>query len=78
MSTATQKETGFGPLYCPSCHEAGATISLDLYELAGFECKDCGETFSRQEIEERIEELKVRLERWAKVLAWLDAAPAID
>jgi transposase-like protein len=74
----TIKATGFGLLYCPLCHERDAMLSVDLNDLAEFECKDCGETFTKSDMEDQIELLKDSLAKWGRVLAWIDSAPAAD
>ena len=74
MATATEKLTGFGKLRCPKCGEAEATIRVDLDDLLTFACTECDEEFGRDDVEEMMAAAK----RWARVLAWLDTAPAAD
>jgi transposase-like protein len=58
---------GFGYLPCPLCG-AEATVSVDLDDLANFECHECDENFTADDLRER-------MARWSAVLSWLDAAP---
>lgn len=67
MSTKA-KATGFGKLCCPECGDQNADVSLHLGDMDHFHCHECGEDFTRQQVEAIIA-------RWEKVFAWLDAAP---
>jgi hypothetical protein len=59
--------TGFGCLPCPKCGEAGY-VTVHLYDLQTFECQECGDEFT-------IEEIRGLVESWTRVLAWIDAVP---
>jgi transcription elongation factor Elf1 len=58
---------GFGYLPCPLCG-AEATVSVDLDDLDTFRCGECDDTFTAYDLRER-------MEKWQKVLGWLDSAP---
>lgn len=68
--SSTEKARGFGPLPCPRCGQ-DAVINLSLDDLQVFNCNECNEEFSR-------EELETLITKWCQVFAWLDLAPARD
>lgn len=63
------KQRGFRDLRCLKCGEADSLLvrvaTLDL------ECGECGEPITRAEVE-------ALLNRWRRLLAWLDRAGAED
>jgi len=73
---ATAKKSILLP--CPCCNEPTACVSLRLSADAGdaneFICLECDEEFGRAEVEEAV----ARWAGWARVLAWVDAAPAVE
>lgn len=75
MSCTSTKTAKAIMLPCPMCggEEAGIQVNLDYLEDddAQFHCRDCDAEFGRNRIE-------TILRKWAKVLAWLDAAPDCD
>lgn len=68
MAPAAPVARGFGYLPCLYCGEEGC-ITVDLVDLDQFRCCECDREFSRAEVEETIA-------KWARVLAWIDTAPA--
>lgn len=61
-------------LPCPRCGEESATILLNLSVLGEqdddhFTCRDCDGVFSARE-------MRAIVGKWARVLAWVDQAPA--
>lgn len=74
MATQTNSPTetaaparGFGQLPCPLCG-ADATVRLDLDDLATFNCCECSEDFTA-------DDLRAIIAQWQRVLNWLDTAP---
>jgi hypothetical protein len=72
MTTHTSPSTstparGFGCLPCPCCGE-DATIRLDLDDLTNFSCTACENEFTLDTVRDVID-------RWQRVLAWIDRAP---
>ena len=73
MATTTQQtETKRGFLVpCPKCSAEG-DVHLDCLEdmdnAAAFSCGECGESFSRADVEAFIA-------RWSSLLKWLDLCP---
>lgn len=64
---------GFGALPCPKCNEVGM-VSINLDNLDGddaCQCRECDETFSLSLIRDI-------LDRWGKVVAWIDSAPVVE
>lgn len=76
MKTATAKKSMLMP--CPCCNEPRACVSLRLHADAGdeneFHCEECLKEFGRAEVEEA----QARWAKWARVLAWIDTAPALE
>jgi hypothetical protein len=74
--TATAKRSILLP--CPCCNEPAACVALRMSADAGedceFFCLECEAEFGRAEVEEQVN----RWAKWAKVLAWADAAPQFD
>jgi hypothetical protein len=57
---------GFGQLPCVLCGQE-TTLTLDLDDLETLHCPECGEDFTRADVE-------AFLDKWNHVLAWLKAA----
>lgn len=55
-------------LPCPRCGEREAAILLNLADVETCTCGECEEGFDLGEVREFIE-------RWGKVLNWIDAFP---
>jgi hypothetical protein len=77
MTTATQTAPqtaptarGFGELPCILCGQT-CLIRVDLDDLSLFTCAECGQEFN-------VEDVRAHAAAWQRVLAWLDAAPAVE
>jgi len=55
-------------LPCPRCGEPSAIIDVRLADLSVLTCQECGEEFGTEEVRQLID-------RWSRVLAWLDTFP---
>lgn len=60
---------GFQGLPCVRCGTTDRVL-LDLEDTSKFECGDCDESFSADDV-------RKLLNGWATVLAWIDLAPAV-
>lgn len=60
----------FPNLKCIKCSEEGC-IKLHLDDLTTFECNECSETFTVEEIEAHVKE-------WQRCLAWVGTASAVE
>jgi hypothetical protein len=74
MATVTEPTTapakrGFGVLPCIRCGQ-DASISIDLDDCATFRCGECEESFDACDLREH-------LEKWQRVLAWVEQAPVV-
>jgi hypothetical protein len=65
--TSSTPARGFGYLPCPACGEEG-TIRLDLDTLDAFTCCECDQDFDLARVRHMID-------RWQRVLRWIDQAP---
>jgi hypothetical protein len=78
MATATQptltcvapKTRGFAGLCCLKCNAEDAVTVL-VCDTSVFHCTDCGDEFSTDDVREH-------LERWQRVLAWVEMAPEME
>jgi hypothetical protein len=64
---------GFPTLPCLWCGEEG-TVRVDLADLTGddaFTCSACDAEFG-------VADVRARLDAWLPVLAWVEAAPAVE
>jgi hypothetical protein len=68
---ATNKRHGFPGLRCPFCGAEDATIRVDLADTAQFVCSD-------NECEFTADDVREVMDRWAAVLAWVEAAPVVS
>ena len=66
----TPATRGFPGLRCPFCGQED-NITLNLADVKTFTCGECDEEFTGDDV------LEI-LERWQKVLAWVDLAPATE
>lgn len=57
-------------LPCPRCGQAEASVTLYLADLDTLECGDCGEEFT-------LDEVRALVERWGRIIAWIDQAPRL-
>ncbi len=69
MATAI-KTTGFN-VSCPHCHDADATVTIDLNNLAECRCSSCDETFAAYEARDLV---AAELARWDAVVRWVAMA----
>jgi transposase-like protein len=69
MATAT-KIKGFD-VTCPRCHDADATVTLDLNDLAECRCSGCDETFSPRQARDLA---AAELAKWEKVVRLTEMA----
>jgi hypothetical protein len=59
---------------CPLCGEPHANLSLNLWcidEDAAVTCRECDGEFSLAQVRDVVA-------RWTKLLAWIDAIPAME
>lgn len=75
MATATPKPLTSLKLACPFCGTEDPAIVLKLNDLPECECQECSETFTPAEAAARFAAMA---ERWARVGAWIAAAPDLD
>jgi hypothetical protein len=67
---ATEATTTKGlTLPCPRCGEPSAIIDVRLADVSVCTCQECSEEFGTGEV-------RTLIEKWGRVLAWLDAVPA--
>lgn len=59
-------------LYCPMCREPQANVCAELANLGEFECRECGEKFTDEDIKHVMDAGA----KWAKVLGWIMNPPA--
>lgn len=58
-------------LYCPLCREPDAVVTVNLADTSDFCCEECGESFTREDLDALAEGMK----RWAAIFGWLDQIP---
>ena len=67
MQTTTTTAVGI-QLPCPLCGEAKANINLYLWDTRTFFCGECETEFEADHVRELID-------KWTKVLNWVDTMP---
>lgn len=73
-ATTTTKQPvcrGFSGLRCPLCGTADDVQSIDLDDLQTLHCAGCGEDYTTDDVRQL-------LTAWQRVLAWIDATPAVE
>jgi transcription elongation factor Elf1 len=63
---ATRTKTGFA-VRCIHCGQEEC-VKLDVHDLDTFTCSSCDTEFSADDV-------RAEIDRWARLLAWLDTAP---
>lgn len=61
-------ESPFAGLKCLCCGEVDV-VSIDLDDLKTFRCRECSDEFDKDAVAEQVE-------KWAKVMEWIDKASA--
>lgn len=69
MATATATATKGFTVGCLKCGETG--VRLNLEDLDTFCCPSCDDEFTLDDVREH-------MAKWARVVQWIDAAPAED
>jgi hypothetical protein len=69
--TQTATRRGFKGIRCPLCGSDSDTQTLELDNLDTFLCAGCDEDYTA-------DDLRQAIAAWQRVLAWIDAAPAIE
>jgi Zn ribbon nucleic-acid-binding protein len=67
---ATKPKLSFG-VCCPHCHDADATLALDLADVGSITCSACDSTFSAREARDMVAS---ELAKWQRVVAWCELA----
>ena len=62
-----KRPSPFETLPCIKCGENRGCIGLDLDDLITFQCRECENQFTREEVESTVA-------IWGRCLAWIDAA----
>lgn len=70
LHVAPPTPQGFGPLPCPMCGEANASITLDITDLDTLHCADC-------EADYTVDDVTNFVAKWKSVLQWVDAGRAL-
>jgi hypothetical protein len=73
MNAAQSKAVrrGFPSLPCILCGNADGNVTVSLEDVSQFHCNECGEDFDADDVRQFVGQ-------WQAVLAWCDAAPAIQ
>jgi transposase-like protein len=69
MATATATTRGFA-VRCLHCGQAEC-VRIDAHDLHNFTCTSCDAEFT-------VDDVRAEMARWAKLLAWLNTAPAVE
>lgn len=69
-TTATKTTRGF-QVTCPHCHDADASVSIDLNNLAECRCSGCDEVFGPRQARDLV---AAELARWDAIVRWVEAA----
>lgn len=57
---------------CIKCWNPDAVVKMSLVEEWGFECAECGEEFTCEEVKEAIEAMQ---KGWGRLLKWAESYP---
>ena len=60
---------------CIKCWNPDAVVHMDLDGTCQFECKECGETFDREDVRSCLQAMNAK---WERLLKWADAYPEDD
>lgn len=63
---------GFADVPCIKCREAGS-LTMTIDNVTEFTCTACDESFTDDDVREHLE----GMQRWTRVLSWIDQAPAL-
>lgn len=73
---APEVKRGFGLCVCPSCGEE-AQMQVYLSEMDYIRCPSCEDEVSLEQVRDWMAQRQAEVDRWRKVLAWLDTAPPL-
>ncbi len=60
---------------CIKCWNPDAVVNMDLDGTCQFECRECGETFTPDEVRECLDAMQ---KSWGRLPKWVDAYPKAE
>lgn len=58
---------------CIKCWDADAVVTMDLDGSREFECRECSERFTVEEVRDALDAMKAG---WDKLIGWAESYPA--